>query len=176
MRGDISLLMGTDYDIADFSIEVWQRERPDLDASGKAITVRILRLAEMLLSSLNKDMARVGLKYSIYSIIATLRTSGAPAPYQMTPTQLKSALVVTSGGLSNLLKETEALGLIKRSTDPNDKRGIIVELTKAGIDLCEQTMPMQVELEQYLVQMFTPEEKDALAMLLRKMILKNRIT
>jgi DNA-binding MarR family transcriptional regulator len=174
-RGDISLGMGSDYDIADFSIEVWRRERPDLDSTGKGITGRILRLSEMLLAQMNGNMARVGLKYSIYAIIATLRTSGAPAPYRMSPTQLKSALLVTSGGLSNLLKEAERAGLITRISDPNDGRGVLVELTQAGIEACDVTMPMQAELEQQLIQMFSPEEKEQLANLLRKMIIKNRM-
>lgn len=172
---DMYLGMGPDQDIADFSIEVWRRERPDLDATGKGITGRILRLSEILLTQMNSNMARVGLKFSIYAIIATLRTSGAPAPYRMSPSQLKSVLLVTSGGLSNLLKEAERAGLICRIDDPNDGRGILVELTPTGIQACDVAMPMQAELEQELIQMFSQEEKELLASLLRKMIVKNRM-
>jgi DNA-binding MarR family transcriptional regulator len=173
-KGDPSLAMGLDYDIADFSIEVWRRERPDLDASGKAIAGRILRLSEMLLGQMNQNMARIGIKYSIYAIVATLRTSGAPTPYQMSPTQLKSALLVTSGGISNLLNEAERAGLIRRISDPDDGRGVLVELTEAGHKLSDIAMPMQAELEQTCIQMLSSEEKEVLARLLKKMILRNR--
>lgn len=166
--------LGPDEDIADVSLVVWRRERPDIDASAKAVTGRILRLSEMLLARMNADLDALGLTYSVYAILATLRTIGAPDRYRMSPSQLTGALTVSSGGMSNLLKKVERLGYIRRTTDPRDGRGVIVELTRAGLALCDRAMPLQARTEQELMGMFSPGEREVLAGLLRRMIIGNR--
>src|SRR6218665_3032379 len=117
-------------DIADVGIGYWQKERPELDTSGKAITGRILRLSEMFMSAMNANLTRFGVKYSSYAIVATLRAFGPP--YRMSPTQLQNTLMITSGGVSNLIRKVESQGYIRRLVDPNDGRGTIVELTDEG--------------------------------------------
>ena len=171
---DVSLQLGPDEDIADVSLVVWARERPDIDASAKAVTGRILRLSEMLLARMNADLDALDLTYSVYAILATLRTIGAPDRYRMSPSQLKGALTVSSGGMSNLLKKVERLGYIRRTTDPRDGRGVIVELTKTGLALADRAMPLQARAEQELTGMFSPAERKLLVGLLRRMIICNR--
>lgn len=160
-------------DIADIGIGYWHKERPEIDCSGKAITGRILHLSELLLTAMNANLAKFGVKYSSYAIVATLRSVGPP--YKLSPTQLQNTLMITSGGVSNLIRKVEALGYVRRSVDPNDGRGIAVELTKKGFELSETSMPAQAELERHLVRMFSPEEQAMLTSLLKRMLLLNRI-
>ena len=63
-------------------------------------------------------------------MLATLRVEGAP--YRMSPKALLDALILTSGGLSNLLRKLEKAGQIRRLADDTDGRGVIVELTELG--------------------------------------------
>jgi DNA-binding MarR family transcriptional regulator len=51
----------------------------------------------------------------------------------MSPSQLQQTLIVTSGGMSNLLKKAEDMGLIERHEDPLDGRGRIVQLTQKAL-------------------------------------------
>ena len=63
-------------------------------------------------------------------MLATLRVEGAP--YRMSPKALLDTLILTSGGLSNLLRRLEKAGHIRRMADETDGRGVIVELTEQG--------------------------------------------
>lgn len=158
-------------DIADLGIAMWRRERPDIDCSGKAITGRILRLGELFMGAMNGNMAQFGLRYSQYAIVGTLRAAGKP--YRMSPSELQSTLMITSGGVSNLLRRIEEMGYIRRLDDPVDGRGVIVELTDEGFQLSERAMVAQADLERSLVAVLSEDEQDELATLLRRLILSN---
>lgn len=159
-------------DIADIGMAMWRRERPEIDCSGKAITGRILRLSEIFMNAMNRNMSRFGIKYSQYAIVGTLRAVGKP--YRMSPSELRNTLMITSGGLSNLLRKVELQGLIRRNDDPADGRGVIVELTQKGFELSESAMEAQAELERSLVAALSPEEQELLASMLRRLVLSNR--
>jgi DNA-binding MarR family transcriptional regulator len=61
----------------------------------------------------------------------------------MSPSELRNTLLITSGGVSNILKKVEDLGYIRRLNDPGDGRGVIVELTEKGFALSETAMKAQ---------------------------------
>ncbi len=159
-------------DVADLGIQLWHDERPEIDCSGKAVTGRILRLGDAFLTAMNTNMEQFGVSYSYYAVVATLRSIGSP--YRMSPSALQNTLMITSGGLSNLLRRLEVRGLVTRLSDPKDGRGVIVELTKEGFDLSEEAMVAQADLERQLVSALSTEEQDVLAGLLRKLMLARR--
>ena len=159
-------------DVADIGIALWHRERPESDCSGKAITGRVLHLSEIFMNAMNVNMRQFGVRYAHYAIVGTLRSTGKP--YRMSPTELQNTLMITSGGISNLLRKVELRGLIRRLSDPDDGRGVIVELTEEGFALSEVTMRAQAELEHKLVDALTAKEQEKLAALLKKLILANR--
>lgn len=161
-----------ELDVADVGIAMWRKERPEIDCSGKAVTGRILRLGEIFMNAMNRNMAQFGVKYSHYAIVGTLRASGHP--YRMSPSDLQNTLMITSGGLSNLLKRVEKLGYIRRLDDPFDGRGVIVELTEKGNELSETAMSAQAELERQLVSVLSQGEQELLSSMLRRLILSNR--
>lgn len=169
----MSYLVEDERDIADAGIALWNDERPEIDTSGKAITGRILRLSEIILDRMNETTQKFGVKYSTYAIIATLRASGEP--YRMTPKSLQATLLISSGGLSNLLRRIEEQGYVRRSIDPLDGRGVLVELTPAGFALSEETMPVQAATERNMVRMLSEDEQKVLVDLLRRMVLVNSI-
>ncbi|TAN05551.1 MAG: MarR family transcriptional regulator [Rhizobiaceae bacterium] len=159
-------------DVADRGIALWRTERPEIDCSGKAITGRVLRLAETFMSAMNANMAQYGIRYSYYAIVGTLRASGKP--YRMSPSELQNTLMITSGGLSNLLRKVEALGYIRRLDDPTDGRGVIVELTDSGFALSEEAMVSQAATERRLVGSLDATEQQQLAKLLKRLVLSNQ--
>ncbi|WP_102224156.1 MarR family winged helix-turn-helix transcriptional regulator [Acidimangrovimonas sediminis] len=165
--------MDQERDLTDRGIEMWAREVPELDTSGKAVTGRLLMLGEMVFERMNETTTKFGLKYTTYAIIATLRVSGPP--YRLSPKALQATLLITSGGLSNLLARTEKQGLIRRMTDPEDGRGVVVELTEEGLRTATEVMPVQAEAERNLTRMFSEDERQLLIDLLRRMILINSI-
>lgn len=159
-------------DVVDRGIALWDAEKPELDCSGKAITGRILSLSEIVEQAMNASLRDLGIRYSSYAIIATLRAVGAP--YKMSPGQLQNTLVFSSGGISNLIRRVEKEGYITRETDPSDGRGVLVALTPSGIDLADRAMPLQAAAELHLIRMLTPEEQAVMTNLLRRMLVMNR--
>ena len=146
----------------------WRREFPDIDCSGKAIVGRLLHLNGIVLAAIEGSLARHGLKYPAFAVLATLRVQGAP--YRMSPKALLDALILTSGGLSNLLRRLETSGDIRRLADETDGRGVIVELTENGRARVEPAMRDHAEVERRLVAALgLPEQArtaDALAKLM----------
>lgn len=146
----------------------WRDARPDIDGSGKAVVGRILHLNDIIMRAVDKKLARHGIKYPVYAVLATIRVSGAP--YRMSPTELLSTLLVTSGGLSNLLRRMEADGYVTRTADKRDGRGVIVELTAKGIALADASMADHAAVERDLVECLPRELQETVARALGLMI------
>ena len=149
----------------------WRREFPDVDCSGKAIVGRLLHLNEVFQTAINRTLARHRLKYPSFAVLATLRVQGAP--YRTAPNALLDTLILTSGGLSNLLRRLEKAGHVRRMADETDGRGVIVELTDKGRLLVEPAMRDHAETERRLVAMLPPAEQALVAGALGKMMLAN---
>jgi DNA-binding MarR family transcriptional regulator len=147
----------------------WQREFPDVDCSGKAVVGRLLHLREVFLDAINRTLAKHRLKYPAFAVLATLRVEGAP--YRMSPKALLDVLILTSGGLSNLLRRLEKAGLIRRRSDDIDGRGVIVELTEQGRRIVEPAMRDHAETERRLISALSRDEQDAVATALARMML-----
>jgi DNA-binding MarR family transcriptional regulator len=142
-------------------MERWRREFPDIDCSGKAVVGRLLHLNEVILKAVNRVLGKHRLKYPAYAVLATLRVEGAP--YRMTPKCLLETLILTSGGLSNILRRLEKARYVRRLTDENDGRGVVVELTEPGRRVVEPAMRDHAETERELVAMLPQELQHAAA-------------
>jgi DNA-binding MarR family transcriptional regulator len=147
----------------------WRREFPEIDCSGKAVVGRLLHLHEVFLTAVNRTLGKHRLKYPAFAVLATLRVEGAP--YRMSPKALLDSLILTSGGLSNLLRKLEKAGHIRRMADETDGRGVIVELTEAGRLLVEPAMRDHAETERRLLSALSAEEQSATARALGQMML-----
>lgn len=147
----------------------WRREFPEIDCSGKAVVGRVLHLNEVFLTAINRTLAKHRLKYPAFAVLATLRVEGAP--YRMSPKALLDTLILTSGGLSNLLRKLEKAGHIRRMADETDGRGVIVELTEQGRRLVEPAMRDHAETERRLVSALSREGQAEVAQALGQMML-----
>ena len=148
---------------------LWRREFPDVDCSGKAVVGRVLHLHELFLKEINCTLAKHRLKYPSFAVLATLRVNGPP--YRMSPKALLDSLILTSGGLSNLLRKLEKAGHIRRMADDADGRGVIVELTGQGRGVVEPAMRDHAKAERRLVGTLSGEEIDLVGRSLGRIML-----
>lgn len=139
----------------------WRREFPDIDCSGKAVVGRLLHLHELILKTVNRTLGKHRLKYPAYAVLATLRVEGAP--YRMTPKRLLETLILTSGGLSNILRRLEKAGYVRRMADETDGRVVVVELTVLGRRVVEPAMRDHAETERRLTGVLSREEQEVVA-------------
>jgi DNA-binding MarR family transcriptional regulator len=151
------------------AIEQWQRERPDLDVSPMAVLGRLNEASSLIARErLAPLFARFGLQSGEFDVLATLRRSGQP--HALTPTDLYEATMVTSGAMTARLDRLEKAGLILRGPHPNDRRGIVVQLTAKGLALIEDALAAHVANEHEILAGLTGSEREMLASLLAKLI------
>jgi DNA-binding MarR family transcriptional regulator len=156
-----------DRDGVDLILEQWQRERPDLDSSPIGVIGRISRLARELEQRLEPVYREHGLEPGWHDVLATLRRHGAP--YRLRPTDLTGASMLTSSGTTKRLDRLEQAGLIARAPDPDDRRGTLITLTPAGLELIDELTAAHVENERRLLSALTDADRTRLADLLRKL-------
>ena len=151
------------------AVEQWNRERPDLDVSPMAVLGRLNEAASLIARDrLAPLFARFGLQSGEFDVLATLRRSGAP--YALTPTALYEATMVTSGAMTNRLDRLENAGLIARGPHPNDRRGIVVQLTEKGLTLIDEAVTAHVANEHQVLSGLAQAERETLSELLEKLI------
>ena len=78
-------------------------------------------------------------------MLGSIRYGGAP--YRSTPGKLASQLDLSSGAMTARLDKMEDAELIRRLPDPDDRRGVLIELTERGRAVWEQTVSVQAEKE-----------------------------
>ncbi|MDO9598707.1 MAG: MarR family transcriptional regulator [Azoarcus sp.] len=132
-------------DAVDVILEQWRRERPDLDVSPMGPIGRLGRCAALLRARLDECFCAFGMSSWEFDVLATLRRSGAP--YCLGPTSLFSTLMVTSGTMTHRLKGLEARGLVERLPNPDDARGLLVQLTASGLELIDRAVTAHVDNE-----------------------------
>ncbi|HEX3146523.1 MAG TPA: MarR family transcriptional regulator [Gemmataceae bacterium] len=121
-------------DLIDRMNEQWQRVRPDLDPAPLEVVGRVIVLAQALERSVNEALARHGITLGQFDILATLRRQ---PDGKLTPTQLMQSVMLSSGGMTNRLDRLQDAGWIRRKDDPDDRRGVMIELTAKGRTLID---------------------------------------
>ena len=144
----------------------WAAERPDIDVSPMGIVGRISRLSLVVEKELEPVFVQFGLNHWSFDMLATLRRAGTP--YRLSPTELFRSMMVTSGTMTNRIDRLAEKGLVRRIPDPEDRRGILVELTQQGRELIDSALISHVANEARLLQPLSREEQHTLAVLLRK--------
>lgn len=155
-------------DHVDRILAQWNRERPDLDVEPMGLLGRISRLSTHLAREVEKTLAGHGLNSASFDVLATLRRSGPP--YRLSPGDLVATTMVSSGTMTNRLDQLEKAGLIERSHNPDDRRGVIIALTAKGFTLVDEAASAHVENEHRLIQGLDAQERAALGGLLRKFL------
>jgi DNA-binding MarR family transcriptional regulator len=147
-----------------YVLEQWRREAPALDRSPFGVVGRISRLGQLLQAELEPIFAAHGVTGGEFDVLAALRRTGRP--YRLTPTELSTALIVTSGGMTKRLNALEGRGLIRREPDPNDGRSTAVALTPDGKRLVDAALPEHVANEKRLLGGLSTKSRAELARLL----------
>jgi DNA-binding MarR family transcriptional regulator len=160
---------GAEADHVDHVLAEWRRERPGVDLGPVAVVARIGRAAALLDRGVNANFARFGLNRTSWDVLASLRRAGGA--YRRSPTDLYRALMRTSGAMTHILDRLEQDGIVERIPDPDDRRGLLVGLTRKGSALVERVGPTHLKTERRMLAPLTKQEQAELARLLRKLLI-----
>ena len=155
-------------DDVDLIVEAWQRERPDLDVQPLSVLSRVTRLARLLDHARAESFQIHDLDGWEFDVLAALRRAGHP--YALSPGQLSSQTLVTSGTMTNRVDRLVERGLVRRSPDPTDRRGVRVELTDSGKRAVDGAFADLLKREHTLLESLTTGERAELADLLRTLM------
>ena len=155
-------------DLINRILEQWARERPDLDSAGLGIAGRLEVIGRLLGTRVEQALAPLGLSRWAFDVLATLRRNGPP--YQMTPTELSRATMLTSGAMTNRLDRLEDESLVRRKPDPDDRRGCRVVLTDKGRRLADLGIEARFADAADVAGKLSGAEQRKLESLLRKLL------
>ncbi|MFE2262722.1 MarR family winged helix-turn-helix transcriptional regulator [Streptomyces griseosporeus] len=156
-------------DPVDAIIEQWAAVRPDLDTRAMEVFGRIYRLSRTMGDRMEKAYARFGISRGEFDVLATLRRAGEP--YTLSPRQLSATLMLTTGGMTGRLDKLERAGLLRRSPDPHDRRGLQVTLTDEGLRLIDEAVGAGLAVQTEALTAALDEKRAAqLADLLRDLL------
>jgi DNA-binding MarR family transcriptional regulator len=156
-------------DHVDHILAQWRHARPDVDVSPMGVVFRVKRLARVLDRATVKNFAGHGLEPGDFDVLSTLRRAGPP--HRVSAGALGRALMITSGSVTNRVDGLEARELIRRADDPDDRRGVLIELTAKGLRLVDATLEHHVDTERQLLAGLTAPQQSQLADLLRRLLL-----
>ncbi|MFZ4842455.1 MULTISPECIES: MarR family winged helix-turn-helix transcriptional regulator [Mycetocola] len=154
-------------DEVDLIVRSWERERPDLDFAPLRVLSRVDRLSHQLDAARRAAFAEPGLEPWEFDVLASLRRAGAP--FTLSPKTLLTQNLVSSGTMTNRIDRLVARGLVRRETDPNDGRGILVVMTAAGRDAVDAAISALLAAESQLLSAITEREQESLSILLRRL-------
>lgn len=154
-------------DEVDRLIADWRRERPDLDLAPVQVMSRVSRIAVLLDRARRDAFAAHGIVSWEFDVLAALRRAGEP--YRLTPGQLVRQTLVTSGTMTNRVDRLAARGLVVRTPDPKDRRGVQVGLTDRGRSTVDGAMTALVAREHDLLAALGEDELAALGVLLQRL-------
>ncbi|MFY0622248.1 MAG: MarR family transcriptional regulator [Pelagimonas sp.] len=103
-----------------------------------ALILGLYRLRDIVSERTAPVVQSFGLSEAGFDILVMLRAQ--PEPYRLTPSDLYRSLIMTSGGVTKVLKSLEENGWITRIAHPEDKRSSFVQLTTAGADHAENVI------------------------------------
>ncbi len=157
-------------DQAGKALAAWRRERPELELGGAAVMVRIRRAASLVEEQVADSARSSGIRNpGDLDTLAALRREGEP--FEMSPKELASLLLVTSAGLSGRLDRLERAGWVERRANPDDRRATIVALTSTGRELIDEVYALTVALYDRALGHLDAAERETLADLLRRILI-----
>ncbi|MEA5361630.1 MarR family transcriptional regulator [Amycolatopsis sp., V23-08] len=127
-------------------------------AAWRSYIVATLKLRQRL----HRELAdRHDVSLTDYEVLVCLELQ---PEQRMRMSELAVLMGSTKSRLSHQVGRLEDAGVVRRVRDPEDKRGVITELTKDGVALLQSAAPTHVEgVREHLIDLLSPEEQATIA-------------
>ena len=155
-------------DTTDRQLEGWSGVRPDLEVDALQVTARLTRVGAHLARRQDAVFGRFGLGRGEVGALSALRVAGPP--YRLSPTHLAKGLMLSSAGITSRIDRLERRGFVRRLADPNDRRGVMVELTDEGLGAVDSAVAALTVSDRQLLARLDPDEIAQLESILRKLL------
>jgi DNA-binding MarR family transcriptional regulator len=137
---------------------------PQIDPEVEGIVVRVEKVHRHFQDAFRASLGDAGITKEEWKVLMALHHSVRSHGW------LCQDLDVSTGAMTNRLDKLEGRGLIRRTPDPRDRRGVLLELTDMGQAHLEEYIDAGAGRERELVDDLTPEERQELNRLLSKLV------
>ena len=144
-----------------WAVSTW----PQIDPEVEGIVSRVDKIDRYLQNAFRASLGQAGFTKEEWKVIMALSRGVRSHGW------LCRDLDVSTGAMTNRLDKLEDRGLIKRGPDPEDRRGVLLELTEAGQARLEEYIDAGAGREKELLSGLSLDEKRELNALLSKLLL-----
>jgi DNA-binding MarR family transcriptional regulator len=141
---------------------------PSIDPDVEGIVDRLSTIQKHATKIFENALADCGLNHGEYRLL--LRLATRTDDRKMSAGRLSQMLLLSSGAMTNRLDRMESAGLVRRVPDPNDRRGVLVEMTDKGEKVLDSAVLTSAKEDAAMVQALSAKEKSQLNRLLRKIL------
>jgi DNA-binding MarR family transcriptional regulator len=141
----------------------------DIDLDVEGIVDRIGKIHRRMKRAQKATLREHDLTPEEWGVMTTLRLGKDAC--RSSPGDLASDLELSSGAMTSRLDRLEQAGLVRRLPDPEDRRGVVVELTDKGREAWDLAANVQGRREAFFARTLTKPEQKQLNTLLRKLLL-----
>ncbi len=156
-------------DHIEWIIHQWDQILPGSGFDRIEPAARILQLAGVLVKEMDKIAKGEGLvNQGDYQVLSILRISHHLGE-EMTITDVASKLASTTATMVNRIDRLEALGYVRRTPHPTDRRSLHLSVTPEGIACVQRIVVLRTRRRERWLGGLTDEERDTLTRLLTKL-------
>jgi DNA-binding MarR family transcriptional regulator len=143
--------------------EDFTEEYPDGDPTASEVVTTLIRAGQGLYDEIDRTMqATSGFPESVLNCLAVIDGAGEP----IMPSQISERTFRSSATITSILDTLEHQGWVRRMSNPDDRRSVLVEITDEGRARADQFLPGVHNLEKVLIADLTPSERAKLMKLL----------
>lgn len=136
-----------------------------MDEGTVATLEALVRSGRLTEARLDAVLDVAGLSVAKWWALRHLSRSGVPLPLS----KLAALLDCARSNATQLVDRLEAEGLVRRIPDPEDRRGVLAEMTDEGHDRYRKGLEALSRVEHTLERLYSPRERSQLVRLLERL-------
>lgn len=160
-----------EHDSVDRIVQAWHDRDPELDSSTLQVIGRLLLCVSYHERAVIAALQPFGLSIADFDVLNTLRRVG-DAHRGCKPTDLARASLITTGAMTSRLDRLERAGMIGRTPDPADRRGVLIRLTARGNKVAGQALRELIAVNNTFLEPLGAQERESLAASLKLLLLR----
>jgi len=138
-------------------------QTPDANVLATEAAMNTMRTADMLFDRIGRLLRPLNVSAAGGLVLGLLRDNGP-----ISPSELGERLIVTRATVTGVIDSLERRGFVRRAPNPADRRGLLVEITPAGLDVLRDLRTIVHRSEKaWLGALTDPELRDCINLLHR---------
>lgn len=155
-----------DFTVPEF-VELAEKNWPEYAAIASPLLLYIYRVRDEIYDELCSAIEGYDIQPGDFETLSTLRLSNKK--HELTPTDIYRTMLISSGGLTKILKRLETAKLVKRLPNGRDQRSFLIRLTAKGKRIVEKAMDSVVKSQDEYLRVLTKKERLAAQEILHKL-------